>query len=267
MLQSLADKQPEDYATFWAEFGEVLKEGAGEDFGNREALSKLLRFASTRGDGDSQRVSLDGYLERMVEGQEKIYYLVADSYDNAINSPHIEVFKERGIEVLLMHDRVDEWLMSNLAEYRDKPFQDVTRSDLDLPGEPTGDNDESVDEDHPLTQRIREALGDRVEKVRVSKRLKSSPACLVLGEYALGPQMRRIMEATGQTLPESKPQFEYNAEHPLLQRMDTETDEDRFAELVLVLFDQASLAGGTPLPDAAAYVERMNRLLLELLSE
>jgi len=270
MLQTLADKHPEDYATFWDEFGEVLKEGSGEDFANREAIAKLLRFSSTRAEaheqGCTRRVSLDDYLGRMVEGQEQIYYLVADSLEAAKNSPHLEVFDDRGIEVLLLHDRIDEWLMGNLSEYDGKPFQDVTRSDLILPGE--SKSDEQTDEeqaDDPLTERIAKVLDDRVEKVRPSKRLKSSPACLVLGEYSLGPQMRRIMEATGQQLPESKPQFEYNAEHPLLKRLAEEPDEARFAELVQVLFDQASLAGGVALTDAPAYVERMNRLLLELL--
>lgn len=275
MLQNLADKQPEEYQQFYDEFGEVLKEGTGEDFANREAIAKLLRFSTTRTAADrdasnrsaSRSVSLDDYLERMVEGQEQIYYLVADTLETAANSPHLEVLKDRGIEVLLLHDRIDEWLMANLSEYQGKSFQDVTRADLTLPGEPKADEKEQDEQDDdPLTARIAEVLGDRVEKVRASKRLKSSPACLVLGEYNLGPQMRRIMEATGQTLPESKPQFEYNAEHPLVQRMAEETDEARFAELVLVLFDQASLAGGETLSDAPGYVERMNRLLLELLS-
>ncbi len=269
MLQTLADKQPDEYATFWEEFGEVLKEGTGEDFGNREALAKLLRFSSTSAKEDAgrkQTVSLDSYLERKVEGQDQIYYLVADSFDAAVNSPHLEVFEDRGIEVLLLHDRIDEWLMANLSEYQDHRFQDVTRADLTLPGETSPAKEEAEEpEADGLTGRIAKVLDDRVEKVRPSKRLKSSPACLVLGEDSLGPQMRRIMEASGQTLPESKPQFEYNAEHPLLERLDAETDEARFAELVLVLFDQASLAGGVPLRDAPAYVERMNRLLLDLL--
>ncbi len=268
MLQTLADKHPDDYRTVWNEFGEVLKEGSGEDFANREAIAKLLRFSSTHSAGEedpkASTVTLDGYLERMVEGQDRIYYLVADSFGAAAKSPHLEVFKERGIEVLLLHERIDEWLMGNLAEYRDKRFQDITRADLVLPGE-SAEKSEDGDADDPLAVRIAKVLGDRVEKVRPSKRLKDSAVCLVLGEFSLGPQMRRIMEAAGQTLPESKPQFEYNPEHPLLARLDAESDEDRFAELVLVLFDQARLAGGAPLPDAPAYVERINRLLLELL--
>jgi len=270
MLQTLADKHPQDYQQFYDEFGEVIKEGTGEDFANREGIAKLLRFSTTRTAADkdaaSRSVSLDDYLGRMVEGQDQIYYLVADTLETAANSPHLEVFKDRGIEVLLLHDRIDEWLMANLSEYQDKRFQDVTRSDLTLPGESKAEEQDDEQEDDPLTARIAGVLGERVEKVRPSKRLKSSPACLVLGEYTLGPQMRRIMEATGQPLPESKPQFEYNAEHPLVQRLAEEADEARFAELLLVLFDQASLAGGETLSDAPAYVERMNRLLLELLS-
>jgi molecular chaperone HtpG len=267
MLQTMAEQQPDDYRAFWKEFGEVLKEGAGEDFANREAIARLLRFDSTRtadAPEAERRVGLDDYLQKLVDGQDKIYYLVADSFEGARHSPHLEVFESRGIEVLLLHDRIDEWLMSNLTEYQGKAFQDVVRADLTLPGEAKPDA-ESTAED-PLSKRIAAVLGDRVEQVRPSKRLTDSPACLVLGEHALGPQLRRIMEATGQTLPETKPQFEYNAGHPLVQRLDEEPDEDRFADLVRVLFDQAGLAGGVPLPDPSAYVARMNRLLLELLS-
>lgn len=267
MLQTLADQNPDDYRTFWAEFGEVLKEGAGEDFANREAIAKLLRFDSTRTADQPEaerKVGLDAYLAHLVEGQAHIYYLVADSFEAARHSPHLEVFRARGIEVLLLHERIDEWLMSNLSEYEGKSFQDVTRADLALPGEDKPD--ESASADDPLSQRIAGVLGERVEKVRPSKRLTDSAACLVLGEHALGPQLRRIMEAAGQTLPESKPQFEYNPEHPLVRRLDQLADEERFAELVLVLFEQASLAGGVPLGDPPAYVERINRLLLELLS-
>jgi len=265
MLEALAKDSPEDYQRFWKEFGEVLKEGAGEDFANRESLAKLLRFASTRDDSPDKHVSLDAYLERAVEGQEKIYYLVADSLDNAKASPHLEIFRQRGVEVLLLFDRIDEWLMANLQEYDGKAFQDVMRGDLQLPGDQAADVDKAEEDDSPLTERIRGALGERVESVRPSKRLTDSPACLVLTEMAMGAQMRRIMEAAGQALPESKPVFEYNPQHPLVQRMAEEADEDRFGELALILFDQASLAEGTAPPDAAAYVNRLNRLLLELL--
>ncbi|MFP6817463.1 MAG: molecular chaperone HtpG [Pseudomonadales bacterium] len=270
MLETMANKEPEKYQQFSEEFGEVLKEGAGEDFANRETLCKLLRFASTRSDAGKKDVSLDVYLERKIEDQNKIYYLAADGYDSARNSPHLEIFKQRGIEVLLLFDRVDEWLMSQLSDYAQTPFQDVMRSDLALPGasEDT-DDEESVDSDDnvALTERIKAVLDDRVESVRPSKRLTESPACLVLDEFAMGAQMRQIMEASGQSLPQSKPHFEYNAKHPLLIRLDTEPDEKRFADLVWILLDQASLAEGGALTDSSAYVSRLNRLLLELLSD
>ena len=270
-LDGMAKKEAEDYQAFWDEFGEVIKEGAGDEFANRELYSGLLRFASTTGEEATKNVGLKDYVERFVEGQERIYYLVADSYENARSSPHLEIFRERGIEVLLLFDRIDEWLMSNLPEFDGKAFQDITRAGLVLPGEAADDEDSKEDadkedaDDDPLAERIKTALGDRVEAVRASTRLTDSPACLVQGEFALGRQMQRIMEATGQAFTPPKPSFEYNAKHPLLERLDQESDEDRFAELVLVLFDQASLAEGDALPDAAAYVNRMNRLLLELL--
>ena len=271
----MAKKEAEDYQAFWDEFGEVIKEGAGDEFANRELYSGLLRFASTAGEDATKNVGLKDYLERLVEDQDRIYYLVAESYENARSSPHLEIFRERGIEVLLLFDRIDEWLMSNLPEFDGKAFQDITRAGLVLPGEAadkTADGEDSEEDaskedadDDPLAERIKTALGDRVEAVRASTRLTDSPACLVQGEFALGRQMQRIMEATGQAFTPPKPSFEYNAEHPLLKRLDQESDEDRFTELVLVLFDQASLAEGDALQDAAAYVNRMNRLLLELL--
>ena len=274
-LDGMAKKEPEDYQAFWDEFGEVIKEGAGDEFANRELYSGLLRFASTNREDATKNVGLKDYLERLVEDQDRIYYLVAESYENARSSPHLEIFRERGIEVLLLFDRIDEWLMSNLPEFDGKAFQDITRAGLVLPGEAadeTADGEDSQKDasqeeadDDPLAERIKTALGDRVEAVRPSTRLTDSPACLVQGEFALGRQMQRIMEATGQAFTPPKPSFEYNAEHPLLRRLDQESDEDRFAELVLVLFDQASLAEGDALQDAGAYVNRMNRLLLELL--
>jgi molecular chaperone HtpG len=270
MLETMTKKDAEQYQAFWDEFGEVIKEGAGEDFANRETLTKLLRFASTNESTDKKNVALDGYLERAADDQDKIYYLVADSYDNARNSPHLEVFKKRGIEVLLMFDRVDEWLMSALTDYDGKTFQDVMRGEVELPdSEADKDQDSPPDEEETsaLTQRIADVLGERVESVKVSKRLIDSPACLVLGEFAMSPQMRRIMEASGQPVPETKPHFEYNAMHPLLERLDTEQDEDRFERLVHILFDQAALSEGGTLEDAPAYVNRLNGLLLELLSD
>lgn len=271
MLGDMAKKKPEQYQEFWDEFGEVLKEGAGEDFGNRDSLSKLLRFASTKSeDGAKKTVSLDQYLERKVEDQESIYYLCAETYETASRSPHLEIFKERGVEVVLLYDRIDEWLMSMLTDFDGTPFVDVMRGDVTLPGEAKAEDDKDSDEaqeddEHPLVERIKPILDDKVAGVRPSKRLTGSPACLVLSEDAMGIQMRRIMEANGQAMPASKPYFEFNPDHPLVQRLDNEADEDRFGELVEVLFDQASLAEGGSLQDPATYVERLNRLLLDLL--
>jgi molecular chaperone HtpG len=267
MLDTMASKQPEDYQTFINEFGEVLKEGAAEDFANRESVLKLLRFASTADENEEKHVSLDDYVGRMIEGQEKIYYLIAESFENARSSPHLEVFRDKGIEVLLLFDRIDEWLMSHLHEHDGKAFQDVMRGDLNLPGTDTSETDAEAPDTSQLTERIKAVLDESVADVRPSRRLTESPACLVLGEHDPGAQMRRILEATGQTLPDSKPVFEYNPTHPLVQRLEDESDEDRFKDLVLILFDQASLADGAPLKDASAYVNRLNRLLLGLLDD
>ena len=268
-LETMADKEPEDYQAFWDEFGEVLKEGAGEDFANRETLTKLLRFASTKGDGRSKHVSLDQYLERKGEEQDKIYYICAETFETANRSPHLEVFKDKDVEVLLLFDRIDEWLMSMLTDYQGTAFVDVMRGDVTLPGEEAkadAEEEEQTD-DHPLIERITEVLKDQVEGVRTSKRLTQSPACLVLSEHAMGAQMRKIIEQTGQAMPDSKPYFEFNPDHPLLRRLDEEADEDRFAEMTNILFDQASLAEGGTLEDPAGYVDRLNRLLLELLEQ
>ena len=267
MLETLAKKQPAQYQKFIDEFGEVLKEGAGEDFANREPICKLLRFATTQTDAEAKTVALDDYVERMIDGQDKIYYLVADNFENAKNSPHLEVFKKQGIEVVLLFDRIDEWMMSSVTEYAGKSFQDVMRGDLDIPGDPEDETEAADEEAGGLTERISAVLAERVELVRPSKRLTDSPACLVLGENDMGAQMRRIMEASGQSMPEVKPVFEYNATHPLLTRLAEMEDEDRFSELALILFDQASLAEGGALKDAAGYVNRLNRLLLTLLAD
>ena len=271
LLEGMAKKEPDDYQAFWDEFGEVLKEGAGEDFSNREALSKLLRFASTRGEDSNKTVSLEDYLGRKVEGQDKIYYICAETFETADRSPHLEVFKDRGVEVLLMFDRIDEWLMSMLTEYEGVQFVDVMRGDVTLPGadeaeEESTDDADGAEDEHPLVERIQKVLDEKVEGVRTSKWLTQSPACLVVAEHAMGAQMRRIMEQTGQAMPDSKPYFEFNPDHPLLEKLDAEQDEDRFHELVEILFDQASLAEGGSLQDPAQYVERLNRLLLELLN-
>ena len=267
MLEDMAKKDSEKYQTFWKEFGEVLKEGAGEDFANRDAIMKLLRFASTHNGNSDKTASLADYMERKKEDQECIYYICAETYETASRSPHLEIFKDKGVEVLLMFDRIDEWLMSSLSEFEGVRFVDVMRGDVKLPGEPKSeeDDEDSDAEEHPLTERIQAVIGEKVEGVRPSKRLTDSPACLVLSDYGMGIQMRKILEASGQSMPETKPFFEFNAEHPLLHRLDMEQDEDRFRELVELLFDQASLAEGGTLQDPAAYVSRMNSLLMELL--
>ncbi|TDJ40038.1 MAG: molecular chaperone HtpG [Gammaproteobacteria bacterium] len=266
LLAKMAKSDPEDYQTFWENFGEVLKEGPAEDFSNRERVAKLLRFASSHTDEELQNVSLEDYVSRMIEGQDKIYYICADNFATAKNSPQLEAFRKRGIEVLLAYDRIDDWLFSGLNEFDGKPLQDVARGELNLPGE-APDAAANASEDDALAARIKEVLGDQVEGVRSSSRLTESAACLVLGEHDMGAQMRRLMEAAGQTLPDSKSTLEINLGHPLLQRLDGEADEQRFAEIAQLLLDQALLADGGQLQDPAAYVTRVNALLIELLGK
>lgn len=268
MIEKFAKKDAEKYLEFWKEFGQVLKEGPAEDHANRERILKLMRFASTENSNGDQNVSLDSYIERMGEDQEKIYYLVADSYNAAKASPHLEIFRKKGIEVLLLTDRIDEWMMSHLMDYSGKSFQDVTKGELKLDGEESEESKKAQEEQNEQYASLIERLGgvftDRVDSVRVSQRLTDSPACLVLGDYDMGLQMRRIMEAAGQAVPETKPVFEFNAEHPLIGKLDQESDEDRFADLAMILLDQAQLATGGQLEDPAAYTARLNKLLLEL---
>ena len=268
MLEKMAKKEPEQYATFWKAFGSVMKEGPAEDFANREKIAGLLRFASTTQSDDSEVVSLDTYIERMVEGQDKIYYLTGERYAQVKNSPHLEIFRKKGIEVLLLTDRIDEWLMSHLSEYKGKQFVDVARGDLDLgkleAEEDKQEQEKAAQEEADLVKRIQEVLKDDLQEVRVSHRLTDSPAVLVINEDDMGLQMRRILEATGQKAPDSKPILEINPSHPLLDRLDAEQDEERFADLSRILFDQAALAAGESLNDPAAYVRRLNALLVEL---
>lgn len=268
MLEKLAKNEPEQYKQFWNAFGQVLKEGPAEDFANREKIAGLLRFASTQGDAGEQDVALADYIGRMKEGQDKIYYLTGESYNQVKSSPHLEVFRKKGIEVLLLTDRIDEWLMSYLTEFDGKAFVDVARGDLDL-GKLDSEEDKKAQEEiakakEDLVGRIKKALDNEVSEVRVSHRLTDSPAILAIGEQDLGLQMRRILEASGQKAPESKPIFEINPQHPLIEKLDMEQDEDRFVDLAHVLFDQAALAAGDSLKDPAAYVRRLNKLLVEL---
>jgi len=268
MLSKLAKKDDGEYQKFWGEFGTVLKEGPAEDFSNREKIAGLLRFATTHTGESTQNVSLDQYIERMKEGQSKIYYITADNFMAAKSSPHLEVFRKKGIEVLIFSDRIDEWMMGYLNEYSGKSFQDVARGDLDL-GEVETEEDkkhkeEAAEEHKDLLERIKTALTDRVQEVRVTNRLTDSPACLVTGDFDMGAQMKKIMEAAGQKVPDSKPIFEINVDHPLVQRLESEKGDERFGELSAVLLDQATLASGEQLKDPGAYVTRLNRLLLEL---
>ncbi|AQZ96114.1 molecular chaperone HtpG [Halopseudomonas phragmitis] len=267
MLEKLAKNEPEKYAEFWKAFGSVMKEGPAEDFANREKIAGLLRFASTANNDDSESVSLDTYLERMSEGQDKIYYLTGERYSQVKNSPHLEIFRKKNIEVLLLTDRIDEWLMSHLSEYQGKQFVDIARGDLDL-GKLEEEDKQAQEEvakaKEDLLKRIKGVLGEEVDAVKVSHRLTDSPAVLVINEDGMGLQMRKILEATGQKAPESKPILEVNPTHPLLEKLDAEQDEERFADLTRILFDQAALAAGEALQDPGSYVRRLNALLVEL---
>jgi molecular chaperone HtpG len=268
MLEKLAKNEPEQYKGFWKNFGQVMKEGPAEDFANKEKIAGLLRFASTHEDGGEQIVSLAEYLARAKEGQDKIYYLTGETYAQVKNSPHLEVFRKKGIEVLLLTDRIDEWLMSYLSDFDGKGFVDVARGDLDL-GKLDSEEDKKAQEEvakdkEGLVERLKNALGEAVSEVRVSHRLTDSPAILAIGEADLGMQMRQILEASGQKVPDSKPIFEFNPAHPLIEKLDAEQSEERFADLSHILFDQAALAAGDSLKDPAAYVRRLNKLLVEL---
>ena len=268
LLEKLAKDDAEKYQSFWNEFGNVLKEGPAEDHGNREKIGGLLRFASTRSEGDAQTVSLDQYIERMAEKQEKIYYITADTLSAARNSPHLEVFKKKDIEVLLLADRVDEWLVSHFTDYKGKHLQSVAKGELDL-GELEDKEDkekvEKATEEHKhLIERVKTALGEAVKEVRVSSRLTESPACLVVDHYDMSQNLARVLKQMGQDAPMPTPIIEINLDHPLLQRMDGEADEDKFGELARLVFDQALLAEGGQLEDPAGFVHRLNRLMLDM---
>ncbi|XGA78924.1 molecular chaperone HtpG [Halomonas sp. CH40] len=263
MLKKLA-KDKDGYQTFWNTFGSVLKEGPGEDPSNREKIAGLLRFSSTHTDSSTQDQSLADYIERMKEGQQKIYYIVADGFNAAKNSPHLEIFRKKGIEVLLLHDRIDEWLMSHLSEFDGKSLADVAKGELDL-GDVEDEEEKKAQEEtakskEDLVKRVKEALGEGVQEVKVTHRLTDSPACVVLPEHEMGFQMRRIMEAAGQPLPEVKPILELNPEHALVGRLEG-AEGDTFTDLAHILLDQAIIAEGGHLDDPAAYVKRLNSVL------
>jgi molecular chaperone HtpG len=270
LLARLAKDEPDKYATFWKEFGPVLKEGAGEDPSNREKILPLLRFASTHDESEDPKTTLTDYVARMKSGQERIYYIIADSITAARGSPYLEQLRAKGIEVLLLADRVDEWMMGYLREFEGKRFKDVSRGDLELGDLEDAASkaaiDEAVKENKKLLKRIKDALGDRVSEVKVSSRLADTPACLVLSEADVGSQMRRILAATGQAVPETKPSIEINVGHPLIRRLDATRAEDEFAELALLVHDQAKLAESGSVANPGEFVRRLNKLLGQLMS-
>ena len=268
MIEDLAENEKEKFATFWKEFGRVIKEGVVEDYANRERIAKILRFASTHTDTDTQDVSLADYIARMKPEQEKIYYVTAETFAAAKNSPHLEVFRKKGIEVLLMADRVDEWVMQHFTEFEGKQLQSVAKGGLDLgkleDEEEKKEQEKEEGESKPLLARIRKSLGDTVKDVRVTLRLTDSPACLVADDHDIGANLHRMLKAAGQNVPDSKPILEINPHHPLVLRLKDEADETRFSDLAKVLFDQSLLAEGGQLEDPAGFVKRLNQLMLAL---
>ncbi|MGR2662803.1 molecular chaperone HtpG [Chromobacterium haemolyticum] len=268
LLEDLAANQPEKYAEFWQEFGQVLKEGVGEDMANKERIAKLLRFVSTASEGTEPTVTLSDYVARMKEGQDKIYYITADTLAAAKNSPHLEVFKKKGVEVLLLTDRVDEWVVGSLFEFDGKALQSVAKGALDLGAledEADKEAQKQVEESaKPVVEKVQKALADRVKDVRATARLTESPACLVAGEHDMSAHLERMLKAAGQKVEASKPTLEINPEHVLVKKLADEADEARASDLAQVLYDQALLAEGGKLEDPAAFVKRINKLMLEL---
>lgn len=268
LLETMVKNEAEKYAEFWGQFGRVMKEGPAEDFANRERIAKLLRFASTHSDTDEQNVSLQEYIGRMQPEQEKIYYVTADSFAAAKNSPHLEVFRKKGIEVLLLHDRVDEWMVSHLTEFDGKTLVSVAKGELDL-GK-LRDEDEETSAKQTETEfkdfikRIQEVLVDDVKEVRISHRLTDSPSCLVLEEHEMAVHLQQVMKQAGHALPDSKPMLEVNPDHPLVVRLKDEPDQEKFSEWSHLLFEQAMLSGGGQLEDTTAFVKRMNAILVEM---
>ena len=269
VLEKLAKKDIKQYQLFWDEFGQALKEGVAEDFSNKQKIAELLRFSTTKSGSEVQDQSLKAYVENMKEGQNKIFYVTGENYHTTLNSPHLEVFKKKDLEVLLLHDRIDEWLMSHLTDFDEKQFQDVARGALDLGSledkEEKAEKEKVEQDSADLIERLTTLLGDEVEEVRATNRLTESPACLVITEDDMGIQMRKIMEAAGQKAPgENKRIFEVNPSHPLIEKLGGETNEDRFSDLARLLYDQALLAEGSQLKEPATFVHRLNKLLLEL---
>jgi molecular chaperone HtpG len=267
MLEKMAKSQKEDYQGFWDEFGSVLKEGIAEDHANKDKVAGLMRFASTKDNTDKQIVSLDDYIERMKPEQDKIYYLVSDNFATAKSSPHLEIYRKKGIEVLLLSDRIDEWAMGYLTEFAGKKLQAITQGDLDLGGLETAEEKETAEkatkENSDLITKMKEYLGDRVEDVKVSARLDESPACVVSSDGGMSLQMARMMKAAGQNMPEAKPTFEINIDHQLVKQLNNDMAQDVFEDWTAMLFDQAVLADSGTLEDPAAFTQRLNRLLMK----
>ncbi len=268
MIEDLAENSKEKFATLWKEFGKVIKEGVVEDYGNRERIAKIMRFASTHTDTDAQEVSIADYIARMKPEQEKIYFVTAETFAAAKNSPHLEVFRKKGVEVLLMADRVDEWVMQHLTEFEGKPLQSVAKGRLEL-GKLEDEAEKKAQEKEegeskPLLERIKKSLGETVKDVRVTLRLTDSPACLVADEHDMGANFQRMLKAAGQNAPLSKPILEINPHHALVQRLKDESDDTRFSDLAKILFDQSLLAEGGQLEDPAGFVKRLNQLMLAL---
>jgi molecular chaperone HtpG len=267
-LTDLAKKNKEKYDEFWQQFGKVLKEGPAEDYANRDTIAKLLRFSSTHTDNDKQDVSLADYVSRMQKKQDKIYYVTADSFMAAKNSPHLEIFRKQNIEVLLLSDRIDEWLTTHLTEFDGKHLQAVTKGALDLgeleDEEHKKEQEKAKDDYASMLEQIKKILGEKIKEVRLTSRLTTSPACIVADEYDLNMNMKRILQSIGQEAPESQPIFEINSEHAIVKRIKNETDDARFGDWIEILFEQSVLAEGGQLKDPATFVSRLNKLLLEL---
>jgi len=266
-LEDMAKKKPDDYEKFWSEFGRVLKEGPAEDFTNREKIAGLLRFSTTNDDSDKQSASFDDYIGRMKPEQEAIYYITADSFLAAKNSPHLEIFKKKNIEVLLLGDRVDEWLISNLTEYKNKKFQSIAKGDLDLgkleDESEKGKKKKIEEKAKTLIEKIKTSLGDKVKDVKVTHRLTDSPACLVVGEHDISGNLERILKAAGQNTPDNKPILEINPEHKLIEKLRKFEGTSDFDEYTSVIFDQAMLSEGGQLDDPVDFVKKINRFLVK----
>ena len=269
LLKKLADKEPDKYKQFWQTFGRVMKEGVIDAPDKREDLAKLFRFKSTHEDTEEETVSLDDYIARMKEGQKAVYYVTAENYATAKNSPHLEIFRKKGIEVLLLTDPIDEWLVAHLAEYQEKPLASVNKGELDLgdlADEKSGDEEEETGDEKlaELTRRIGDVLDERVKEVRITRRLTESPACLVADEFGMGRHMEQILKASGQQVPVEKPILEINPDHPIVGKLQNEEDENRFGDWANILFEQALLSEGGQLEDPAGFVHRLNSIFLEM---